>query len=211
LIDDLGSESVRYSLQGGENYIGRSDSCDVPFPQDGLLASKHCMIDAGETPFRLRPVDFCNGTYLRISTPVELQHGDIIRVGQEVLRFERIDDIEPEVNPITGWPATVGCPIPRGVWGRLCQIGMARQVANAYLLSHRDVFLGRERGDILFPKDGFVSGSHAVISERGGRVYLKDLGSSNGTFLRIKQEIALRNGDLLLLGRNLLRVHVGAS
>jgi pSer/pThr/pTyr-binding forkhead associated (FHA) protein len=49
-----------------------------------------------------------------------------------------------------------------------------------------------------------------VISERGGRVYLKDLGSSNGTFLRIKQEIALRNGDLLLLGRNLLRVHVGA-
>ena len=211
LIDDLGSESVRYPLTGAENMIGRAEAADVPFPQDGLLASQHCVIDAGETPFRLRPVDFCNGTYLRISTPVELQHGDIVRVGQEVLRFERIEDVEPEVNGVTGETATVGCPMPRGVWGRLCQIGMARQVANAYLLSHRDVFLGRERGDILFPKDGFVSGSHAVISERGGRVYLKDLGSSNGTFLRIKQEIALRNGDLLLLGRNLLRVHVGAS
>lgn len=210
LIDDLGSESVRYPLRAGENHIGRSERCEIPFPQDGLLASKHCIIDTGATPFRLEPRDFCNGTYLRISTPVELHHGDIIRVGQEVLRFERIDDIEPELSGLSGRPQTVGCPMPRGVWGRLCQIGMARQVANAYLLSHRDVFLGRERGDILFPKDGFVSGSHAVISERGGRVYLKDLGSSNGTFLRVKQEIALRNGDLLLLGRNLLRVHVGA-
>jgi len=210
LIDDLGSESVRYPLTAGGNHIGRADNCQVPFPQDGLLASDHCVIDTTAMPFRLKPLDFCNGTYLRISTPVELHHGDIIRVGQEVLRFERIDDIEPEVSALTGRPQSVGCPMPRGVWGRLCQIGMARQVANAYLLSHRDVFLGRERGDILFPKDGFVSGSHAVISERGGRVYLKDLGSSNGTFLRVKQEIALRNGDLLLLGRNLLRVHVGA-
>ena len=183
----------------------------MPFPQDGLLAQEHCIIDAQSTPFRLTPLDFSNGTYLRISTPVEMQHGDVIRVGQEVLRFERIADIAPESDACTGKATAAGCPMPRGVWGRLCQIGMGRQIANAYLLSHRDVFLGRERGDILFPKDGFVSGSHAVISERGGRVYLKDLGSSNGTFLRIKQEIALRSGDLLLLGRNLLRVHVGSS
>ena len=209
LIDDLGSESVRYPLQSGENGLGRGPHNIVRFESDGLLADSHCIVSADEPPFRLRPLDFCNGTYLRISTPVELQHGDIIRVGQEVLRFERIEEIAPEVSPQTGRPLRVGCPTPRGVWGRLCQIGMARQVANAYLLSHRDVFLGRERGDILFPKDGFVSGSHAVISERGGRVYLKDLGSSNGTFLRVKREIALRNGDLLLLGRNLLRVHVG--
>ncbi len=210
LIDDLGNESVRHRLISGENRIGRSSAAEVCFDQDGLLAQEHCVLSAGEQPFKIRPIDLYNGTYLRISTPVELHHGDIVRVGQEVLRFERIEDLSAEVSPITGRPLNVGCAMPRGVWGRLCQVGMARQVANAYLLSHRDVFLGRERGDILFPRDGFVSGSHAVISERGGRVYLKDLGSSNGTFLRIKREITLRNGDLLLLGRNLLRVHVGA-
>ncbi|MCO4763885.1 MAG: FHA domain-containing protein, partial [Myxococcales bacterium] len=210
LIDDLGNESVRYPLQRGDNSLGRAANSSIRFESDGLLAELHCVVAADDPPFRLRPLDFCNGTYLRISTPVELQHGDIVRVGQEVLRFERTEEIAPEISAKTGRPLRVGCPTPRGVWGRLCQIGMARQVANAYLLSHRDVFLGRERGDILFPKDGFVSGSHAVISERGGRVYLKDLGSSNGTFLRVKREIALRSGDLLLLGRNLLRVHVGA-
>ena len=210
LIDDLGNESVRHRLIGGDNRLGRSSASEVCFDQDGLLAQEHCVLAAGEQPFRIRPIDLYNGTYLRISTPVELHHGDIIRVGQEVLRFERIEDLTAETSPVTGRRLNVGCAMPRGVWGRLCQVGMARQVANAYLLSHRDVFLGRERGDILFPRDGFVSGSHAVISERGGRVYLKDLGSSNGTFLRIKREITLRNGDLLLLGRNLLRVHVGA-
>ncbi len=211
LIDDLGNESVRHSLKHGSNAIGRAASNDVTFEQDGLLALQHCILTAEDQPFRLRPIDTYNGTYLRISTPVELHHGDIVRVGQEVLRFERIEDLVAEVSPITGRPLQVGCSMPRGVWGRLCQVGMVRQVANAYLLTHRDVFLGRERGDILFPRDGFVSGSHAVISERGGRVYLKDLGSSNGTFLRVRREIPLRNGDLLLLGRNLLRVHVGAG
>ncbi len=211
LIDDLGNESVRYPLKQGANAIGRASNNDVTFDQDGLLARQHCVLTAEDQPFRLRPIDTYNGTYLRISTPVELHHGDIIRVGQEVLRFERIEDLVAEVSPITGRPLLVGCSMPRGVWGRLCQVGMVRQVANAYLLTHRDVFLGRERGDILFPRDGFVSGSHAVISERGGRVYLKDLGSSNGTFLRVRREIPLRNGDLLLLGRNLLRLHVGAG
>ena len=207
LIDELGNESERFPLRQGDNRIGRGQDCDVHF-SDALLADHHCTLVAGQEVFRLRPLDFYNGTYVRISTPVELQHGDVLRVGQEVLRFERIEEVTPETSVNTGQPLRVGCPAPRGVWGRLCQIGLTRQVANAYLLSHRDVFLGRERGDILFPKDGFVSGSHAVISERGGRVYLKDLGSSNGTFLRIKREKALRNGDLLLLGRNLLCVHV---
>ncbi len=211
LIDDLGAESTHYPLVSGDNAIGRAKGNQVAFPHDGLLAHIHCVLMTDSKPFRIKPIDTFNGTFLRISTPVELEHGDTIRIGQEVLRFERIDQITPEMSTQTGRPLTVGCPMPRGVWGRLCQIGMTRTVANAYLLAHRDVFLGRERGDILFPKDGFVSGSHAVISERGGRVYLKDLGSSNGTFLRLKTEINLRDGDLLLLGRNLLRIHAGAS
>jgi pSer/pThr/pTyr-binding forkhead associated (FHA) protein len=211
LIDDLGAESTHYPLVSGENAIGRATENQIAFPHDGLLAHTHCVLLTDSKPFRIKPIDAFNGTFLRISTPVELEHGDTIRIGQEVLRFERIDQITPEMSTQTGRSLTVGCPMPRGVWGRLCQIGMTRTVANAYLLAHRDVFLGRERGDILFPKDGFVSGSHAVISERGGRVFLKDLGSSNGTFLRLKAEIKLRDGDLLLLGRNLLRIHAGAS
>jgi pSer/pThr/pTyr-binding forkhead associated (FHA) protein len=207
LIDDSGAESLQFPLVAGQNRIGRGDDCQLRFPDDGFLARLHCVLDVDASKFVLKPMDFSNGTYLRITTPVEIHHGDLLRVGQEVLRFERIDRLQAEVSD--GQPEVVGWPVPRGVWGRLCQMGLGRQVANAYLLQNPDVFLGRERGDILFPKDGFVSGSHSVISDRNGRAFLKDLGSSNGTFLRIKQETPLRNGDLFLLGRNLLRVHIG--
>jgi hypothetical protein len=210
LIDDNGAESIQFPLIAGENRIGSGKTCQLRFPDDGFLANLHCAVDAGPDKCSLRPVDDCNGVYLRITTPVEVHHGDVMRVGQEVLRFERLDRLQPEIG-LDGQLEAVGWPVPRGVWGRLCQVGLQRQVANAYLLANPDVFLGRERGDILFPKDGFVSGSHAVLSDRNGRAFLKDLGSSNGTFIRVKQQTPLRNGDLFLLGRNLLRVHIGGA
>ncbi len=209
LIDDNGQEAQQFPLYVGENRIGAGDDCQLRFTDDGFLAELHCAIDATPGRVVLRPIDSANGTYLRITTPIEIHHGDYMRVGQEVLAFERLERMTPERGR-GGEPEVVGWPVPRGVWGRLCQIGLQRQIANAYLLSNPDVFLGRERGDILFPKDGFVSGSHAVLSDRNGRAFLKDLGSSNGTFVRVKQDTPLRAGDLFLLGRNLLRVRLGA-
>ena len=208
LIDDNGAESIQFPLVLGENRIGSGEGCQLRFPDDGFLTPVHCVIDVESGKMTLRPVDYGNGVFVRIATPVELHHGDTIRIGQEVLRFERLERLTAELN-YANKAETVGFPLPREVWGRLCQIGLGRQVANAYLLGTPDVFLGRERGDILFPRDGFVSGSHAVVSERNGRCFLKDLVSSNGTFVKAKQASPLRNGDLFLLGRNLLRVHLG--
>ncbi|MBM4342034.1 MAG: FHA domain-containing protein, partial [Deltaproteobacteria bacterium] len=209
LIDDNGGESVQFPIAVGENRIGSGEACQLRFPDDGFLARLHCVVEADTGRAMLRPVDHSNGVFLRITTPVELHHGEVVRIGQEILRFERFDRLVPEVNS-DGLAETVGWQPPRGVWGRLCQLGLSRQVANAYLLTTPDVFLGRERGDILFPRDGFVSGSHAVLSDRSGRSFLKDLGSSNGTFVKVKHDTPLRNGDLFLLGRNLLRVHLGS-
>lgn len=49
-----------------------------------------------------------------------------------------------------------------------------------------------------------ISGAHCVVEESGGRFYLKDLGSSNGTFIgerQIERE-RLRNGDVFRLGKS---------
>ena len=35
---------------------------------------------------------------------------------------------------------------------------------------------------------------------------LTDLGSSNGTFVRLREEAELRSGDVLLMGQQLFRV-----
>jgi len=63
--------------------------------------------------------------------------------------------------------------------------------------------IGRTDGQIRLPHDPLVSGRHAEIIREGGvrphRWLLRDLGSSNGTFVRCARTL-LRPESLLLLG-----------
>jgi predicted component of type VI protein secretion system len=68
--------------------------------------------------------------------------------------------------------------------------------------------MGRERGDVLFPEDGYVSGLHCRLSIQNGHAFLTDLGSSNGSFVRLGGEAELHEGDILLMGQQLFRVNM---
>jgi pSer/pThr/pTyr-binding forkhead associated (FHA) protein len=54
-----------------------------------------------------------------------------------------------------------------------------------------------------------VSGLHARVSLRDGRVYLADLGSSNGTFIKVNGERAVGHESFVLLGQQLFRLNLG--
>ena len=108
---------------------------------------------------------------MKIATEEPLESGDIFRIGQELLRFEVISPPQP----LEDGTEVMGTPNP-GFWGRLSVI-VGRDVdGSAFPLFGEAIVLGRERGDILFPEDGYVSGTHARISLRDGRVFLSDLG-----------------------------------
>lgn len=63
--------------------------------------------------------------------------------------------------------------------------------------------IGRTEGDVRLPHDPLVSGRHAEIVREGGarphRWLLRDLGSSNGTFVRCARTV-LRPDSLVMLG-----------
>ena len=71
-----------------------------------------------------------------------------------------------------------------------------------------DTVIGRSAGDIMFPHDGFMSGKHARVVQRGDTFVLTDEGSRNGTFVRIKGEVELKPGDMILVGKQLFRFEV---
>jgi pSer/pThr/pTyr-binding forkhead associated (FHA) protein len=79
---------------------------------------------------------------------------------------------------------------------------------SAFPLFGDAIVLGRERGDVLFPEDGYVSGSHARIAINDSQVFLSDMGSSNGTFLRIRSERLVPHGSFVLMGQQLFRVEL---
>jgi phage tail-like protein len=72
------------------------------------------------------------------------------------------------------------------------------------------VSIGRTpENDIALETEG-VSRRHALLLIRGGNVVLVDLGSTNGSFVNgvqalPQQQVVLKNGDLLTIGRTTLR------
>jgi len=100
-----------------------------------------------------------------------------------------------------------GEPAPPPIRGRLHLVMEGGQPGEIYELGD-ETSIGRSTGQITFPHDGFMSGRHVRIVRRGGKFALSDEGSRNGTFVKIKGEIELEPGDMILVGKQLFRFEV---
>jgi uncharacterized RDD family membrane protein YckC len=66
------------------------------------------------------------------------------------------------------------------------------------------VIVGRSRGNEVQVRDGTVSRNHAILHVEAGRLTVRDLGSSNGTFVndqRVDNETPVGDGDVVRFGR----------
>lgn len=208
LVRPDGSDGGSHPLQDGVNLLGRGSG--PLFDADSYLSPVHVRIEIGkgrnEGQFVVRDAGSLNGVFLKISEEELLPFGAIFRVGQELLR---LDPVAPPQLQEDG-TEIMGSPNP-SYWGRLALIigrspDGTLQEGSCFPLLGDAVVLGRERGDILFSEDGYVSGTHARLTYRGGLVYLQDLASSNGTYLRIAGERVVPAGTYLLLGQQLFRI-----
>jgi len=77
---------------------------------------------------------------------------------------------------------------------------------NTYHLHGVTTIIGRSTGEITFVEDPFLSPQHAKFTSQNGRLFVQDLGSANGVFLRIKKPTPLRDSATMLVGEQLLRL-----
>jgi pSer/pThr/pTyr-binding forkhead associated (FHA) protein len=199
LIRPDGTEGGSHPLNHGSNVIGRG--IGPLFDADSYLSPKHAELVLGPTSMTVRDQNSLNGVFLKIGDEEEIGDGEVFRIGQELLRF----DVIHAPQPLEDGTEVMGSPNP-GYWGRVALVVGRDQDGSAFPLFGDAVILGRERGDILFPEDGYVSGTHARLSYRDGRYFLADMNSSNGSFLRIRGERQIRTGTFLLMGQQLFRV-----
>jgi pSer/pThr/pTyr-binding forkhead associated (FHA) protein len=204
LLNPDGSSGESVPLRMGENVFGR-DHGPPPFREDPYLSPRHVAFHLEAGRLQVRDLDSLNGVYYRISDVTEILHGDHLRVGRQLLRFESLDQLESV--PLGPGSAARSLGAPRGdAWGRLVRVSSPVKSSQAFLLSGPEEVIGRERGSLLLRDDGFVSGRHARLTTSGTRVFLEDLRSSNGTFVRVRSSRNVSSGDLLLLGQQPLRV-----
>ena len=97
--------------------------------------------------------------------------------------------------------------IPPG-WVVKLRVKEGAELGRDYAITSVPVTLGRDAlSGISFP-DPKMSRQHAVLIGQGADFILKDLGSTNGTFLnekRIKQAVLI-NGDRIRLGKTLFEL-----
>jgi pSer/pThr/pTyr-binding forkhead associated (FHA) protein len=199
-----GSEAGTFQLPGAAGTVGRETG--GIFAGDSYLSPRHATFrPAGPGRAVVRDESSLNGVYKKLGrdVPTELRPSEVFRIGQEIIKFEALSLMPPAADGVE----RLGAP-SKGYVGRIALVIGRDETGNAFPIPEGGVHLGRERGDILFPEDGYVSGLHCRLTWDGQRLFLTDLGSSNGTFVRINGESEVRSGDVLLMGQQLFRVAI---
>src|SRR3954465_15903353 len=84
-----------------------------------------------------------------------------------------------------------------------------------FTFDHHDTFLiGRsDNAHLYLPDDRFFSRNHCLLEIAPPRCFLRDLGSTNGTYVKGQkvQEAFLSNGDRIQGGQTVLAVEVSAE
>lgn len=199
-----GSDGVVFPVTGERFDIGRRTGT-LLFEDDGYLSERHVRLERRQGRFVLMDLDSLNGVFFRIRQKEELYPGARILVGMELLRFDLVPEHERDPAPAMEHGVLVFGTPPKLPWARLRQLTTAGITRDTYHLYRAEVVLGRESGDILFSDDDFMSRMHAAVRNEGGKAWIVDLNSSNGTYLQVRGERTLAAGDYLRLGDQLLR------
>ncbi len=196
-----GTEAGTFALPGTTVTVGRETG--AIFAGDSYLSPRHATFKQNGQKVSVKDEGSLNGVYKKLvrDVPVELRPHDMFRIGQEIIKFEPLAPAPPSPDGVE----RLGSPA-KGYVGRIALVIGREITGNAFPIPETGVHLGRERGDVLFPEDGYVSGLHCRIAPQGGQVLLTDLGSSNGSFVRLQAETEVINGDVLLMGQQLFRV-----
>ncbi len=201
-----GSEGPVYRLSNAQTDLGRYEGT-ITLPDDPYLSPRHARISRRNDRHYLRDLGSVNGIFQRIREPVELHHGDVVLIGQQVLRVEVLTDAEVSLGPVMHYGVMLFGTPEQNRTARLVQLtseGIPRDVFHLY---RDETVVGRESGDIVFTDDVFLSRRHVAfrLDRAQRRVVVRDLGSSNGTLVLFRGERELVDGDIFRIGHHLFR------
>lgn len=208
LVNRDGTSGQRFPLASDDTIIGRAGA-DIAFDDDRFLAAHHARLERfRDGSVIIYALDSVNGVFLKAMAPVDLADGTVILVGREVLRFELVAAEERAVRPLVRHGVSLFGSPPREPWGRVVQLVPSGGYRDVRHLTTPETVMGREEGEILFRDDAFMSRRHAALTWDGSAARIIDLGSSNGTFVRIAKTATVKHGDHFRLGDQLLRIEI---
>ncbi|HVH67777.1 MAG TPA: FHA domain-containing protein [Gemmatimonadales bacterium] len=207
LLDDLGAAVQRFERATPDTTIGRQDG-DIRFPEDVFLSPLHTKISWERDALMVRDLGSRNGTWVFLEAPHRLADGDLLLIGSQVIRFRRLGYPGPH-PPDADSTRRMGSLIPSADIASLTQLrtdGSARDVIQ--LSPGRDIVIGREQGDWIFPYDPSMSARHALVRSEDADFVVMDANSRNGIAIAARGDMSLVHGSRILVGDKLLRIEL---
>jgi pSer/pThr/pTyr-binding forkhead associated (FHA) protein len=206
------NEGKEWTVDSAQTFIGRSETAHVPLFGDPNVLPLHACIVRESSAYKLldggSPIGIgVNG--IRVPEAL-LNHGDVINIGSFSLRFllrnpnplpAKVDaKVSPAAQPLPQAPAVAGETVLTALDGPLS--------GNRFRLGPAELEAGRECQGINLSFDSSASRRHAAFSSSAAGVIVRDLGSTNGTYVngvRV-QEMTLRPGDAVRIGATTFRL-----
>jgi pSer/pThr/pTyr-binding forkhead associated (FHA) protein len=199
-------------LDGERLVIGRAADSGLVLDDPEVSRAHAEILRTADGGLELRDLGSANGTFVDgvpITGPVRLHGGERLQIGPFEGRVDGLAEPRPEPpRPArteteldtrtpgelagAGSPGPLRLAVTAGVGaGRLLELGEGRFV------------IGRDASCDLTVDDPKVSGEHAEIIRSGSSFVLRDLGSTNGTYVngeRVDGRRRLHEGDRLQIG-----------
>ncbi|HUK66562.1 MAG TPA: FHA domain-containing protein [Anaeromyxobacteraceae bacterium] len=196
-----------FAVSAEELQVGRGGEVNFPDP---CLAPRHATFLLRDKALLVRDEGAPGGIYLRLrGLTVPLRPGALFALGDRLLRFA--GPLPPPPPPSADGTHRLGTPRPDRPAVVVEEWLEGAVGGRAYLRVGPSITIGRAGCSINLGEDPYLSQAHAeVIVEADGSARLRDLGSSSGTFVRLPpgSERELRDGDLVRVGREVLRVEM---
>jgi len=192
------NEQETRDIESGSIVVGR-DSGDWII-DDQSLSPRHAMLTVHGSTLQVNDLNSLNGVYQKVLEPTLLKGGEYLLIGTTYMRFEVVtapDDfaVRMYVGSKDAYPVATLTMILSG-----CRDGEVHPVNSL------PFELGRESGDLMLPGDRFLSHTHCRLVALGSGIGIEDSGSTNGTFIKIREKSMLQHGDWLYMGRYLFKV-----
>jgi pSer/pThr/pTyr-binding forkhead associated (FHA) protein len=201
-----GSLGKRYLLDHPGMIAGQKG--EIILDDDPLVAPQHARFTQLGEDVYVEDLGSLQGAYLRLREPHRLKDGDLIQIGRQKLRFidhatgpSVRENASPDRTVVLDRSATLAAQL-----ACLVRLNSKDEETDRYELNRSETFFGRSKGTHTFPEDPYLSATHACVRLHGGQYFLEDLGSTNGTFARIRKRALARDGDTLMIGKHLLRI-----
>ena len=200
-----GSSGELYALKNGKLSVGKSQG-DLQYPNDPTLAPLHARFIWDSGQLFVEDLSEGRGVFIRLIATYTLQDGDTVLMGKQLLEFREKADLVAAAaatgTTVADISQTTNEPVAEFV--RLTERGA--DTSTRFPLLDQEIVWGRNKGTYTFPDDGFMSRSHAKIYQRGENFFLEDVGSRNGTFVKVRGKTPLPVGSTVLAGGQLLKV-----